>query len=582
MSSHSPVIKGLHPCFPSHPHPAAMSLKLNNCTVVFEDEKHALYQNAIQAVTAILRDPKDAEIARIQSWLVDRRFAMLFWLDTDKIMEGGPPPIFAYRRLFDKWGRLRPEHLSHGGLKGLGTWGEELNEGVMLYVGEVSLKQVRYGGVAEPYLLGELLKSSYLDRKDFACTDLYPELDLKRFELFSKHGFRRVGRTSIFAYSQDPLHRSRRLRIQDDIVSVYVHYLTCGLSVAKHERLDAGGLQHHLLKAHPIHAVLSNVANYTDDKLDKTIRALCHFQPSRAHDQDDEGQTPIYYAVKVGSLQGVRTLLSLGAAADLERRDHCEMATSLELCASEMMVKRECAEFQFQFLGNDEIYLRMEWLMKRALEVPGLPESEEAYIARERWGCTCGQCKDGWYSERMRWALKCGATMVAETPELPISAFDSQGFLPLEVAETDVMLNHLPFKQRFKLFIVFYRGYWACLKAVAEFFLQMSDDVFPTCAAIIAGIREGNLLGSMQTQAAICYLSTGGRLEHAVDCIIWHTIQLRFVNMVYQLPVDKMPETSCNNDIEFDLLRRNMCPGFVPRFWGPYTEKSDFVLQIGE
>ncbi|TFY50852.1 hypothetical protein EVG20_g11292 [Dentipellis fragilis] len=71
-----------------------MSLKLNNCTVVFEDEKHALYQNAIQAVTAILRDPNDAEIARIQSWLVDRRFAMLFWLDTDKIMEGGPPPHF--------------------------------------------------------------------------------------------------------------------------------------------------------------------------------------------------------------------------------------------------------------------------------------------------------------------------------------------------------------------------------------------------------------------------------------------------------------------------------------------------------
>ncbi|TFY50851.1 hypothetical protein EVG20_g11291 [Dentipellis fragilis] len=597
MSSHSPVVRIRKPAclfgnagascnkrptfldsFPLTFVSTIMSLQ--NCTVAFEVENHSLYPDSVQVVVAVLRGPKNQEIAHLQGWLIDRWRARSSYFER-MILSGkdqGQSAIIAYRRLFDKWGRIRPWLVRNDYLKGLGTWGEELNEGKLLYIGDVCLKQGHYSAIVESYLLGALLGSRYLGPKDFAFT----LLDLNRYELFEQHHFRRVGFVEVLAYSKDPLHHSRRLHVEDDVVpAAYVHHPTCGISVAEHDKLDADGHQRHRLRAHPIHAVLANAAHYPDEKLDKTIRALCHLRPSLLHEQDDIGLTPIHLAARLKVTQAVRTLLLLGAAVDLNRRDNCEGWTVLETCSSEMLKNREYQEILSEYRGNDKAYLRIIWLIKQALNWPGFAESEEAYIAVKQWGCTCRQCADGWYSKRMRWTLMCQSSLIAaERPQIPTSSFDKHGFLPLETVVIDVTLDHLPFKFRVRLSKAFYQGYRACLQAITDFFGETSDDTVPTCAAIITSIRKGMLLGPRQTQAAVYFLSNGGRLEHAVDCVIWHALQLR--SNVLDLAPHAIPGSPCKNDTEFELVRQKMCPGFRPKVWGPYTEKSDFMLQIDE
>ncbi|KAA1468223.1 hypothetical protein DENSPDRAFT_869559 [Dentipellis sp. KUC8613] len=555
-------------------------MSLQGCTVAFEVEKHLLYPDSIAVIMAVLRGPKNQEIAHLQGFLIDRRmarggfFELMFF--TGKRQEQST--VVAYRRLFDKWGKIRPWLVRNDYWKGLGTWGEELNQGKLLYVGEVTLTQCQESRIPGSYLLEALLGSPYLGPKDFAFTLLDPN----RYDLFEQHHFRRVGFANVLAYSKDPLHRSRRLRIEDDVVpAAYVPHPTCGLSTAEHRKLDLVGRHHHRSGAHPLHAVLEAAPDYTDEKLDKTIRALCISRPSLLHEQDDTGLTPIHLAALLKVTQGVRTLLLLGGTVDLNRRDNSEGYTVLEKCSSEMLKIRECLEIFDEYTGNEETYLRIIWLVKQALNWPGLTESEDAYIAARRWGCTCGQCADGWYSKRMRWTLLSESSLMeAGMPMVPASFFDDQGFLPLEKAVIDVTLNHLPFKLRIRLSKAFYQGYRACLQAISGFLRENSDDAIPTCAAVITGIQEGRFLGRQQAQAAVYFLSNGGRMEHAMECLIWHAIQLR-TNVFDRVP-HAMPGSSCKNDVDFELVRQMMCPGFQPRLWGPYTEKCDFMLQIDE
>ncbi|TFY56509.1 hypothetical protein EVG20_g8897, partial [Dentipellis fragilis] len=496
-------------------------MSLQDCTVDFRGKRHQLYPDIILVVVAVLRDPQNEEIGRLKGWLIDRLHEVPTYFEQIRSEEQGQSAISAYRLLFDKWGKIRPWLLNNNYLKGLGTWGEELNKGRLLYVGDFFLKQ---RGRATPSAW-KLLGSPYLGPQDFAYTHLDPQLDPDRAELFTKHRFSRVGLGPVFAHSKDPFHSSGRLPVAKDVVPApYVHQPTCGSSATEQEHVDRVSRERHLADFHPVHSVLAKATDYTDEQLDKIIHDLCNDQPSLVHEQDDEGRTPIFTAVFMRSVQAVRTLLLLDAAQDLDRRDNITNRTPLEYCSETMMFKKESQEMKGVFTGNAERSLRMIWLMKRALGSPGLVESEEVYVKAQRWDCTCGKCLDGWYSQRMQWALELEALPIvggAERPELPASCFDGQWFLPFRVTYEDVSLDHLPYYLRIRLSKEIYKGYRACLEAISKVLCNISDDDFPTP----------------------------------------------------DLPPFRM-RPICKNNYDFELVRSRLCDGFSPGRWGPYTAEE--------
>jgi len=57
--------------------------------------------------------------------------------------------------------------------------------------------------------------------------------------------------------------------------------------------------------------------------------------------------------------------------------------------------------------GYKDEDLMLEVLLKRAMGMDVPEGTNEEYLRKRKWGCTCGQCDDGWMSKRMRFQLKC-------------------------------------------------------------------------------------------------------------------------------------------------------------------------------
>jgi len=132
--------------------------------------------------------------------------------------------------LFDESGDLKPEYIEHEHDKGSGCFGEEVNGGRLFYLDTVHVNsEYRYQGIGL-WMLEQFLQSEHVDMADFVMLWPYPadgdsqgltsaQLNdhTRRLEVFfRKAGFRRIGRTPIFAYAKDPNHPSRKLPASED------------------------------------------------------------------------------------------------------------------------------------------------------------------------------------------------------------------------------------------------------------------------------------------------------------------------------------------------------------------------------
>lgn len=108
--------------------------------------------------------------------------------------------------------------------------------------------------------------------------------------------------------------------------------------------------------------------------------------------------------VQVLEVTPARVLLSLGASSDIDRRDNVMFTSARELCCTFLHKRKEKDNAEYGvYRGFDENCLRIKWFMKKALgENVGVGgRTEEEYVKKRRWGCTCGECAEGWFSERM-------------------------------------------------------------------------------------------------------------------------------------------------------------------------------------
>ena len=94
-------------------------------------------------------------------------------------------------------------------------------------------------------------------------------------------------------------------------------------------------------------------------------------------------------------------------AEDLKSARTKDGMTSLESLQSSMRSTREFMEnLLHKWDGYNDEGLRCEYLVQKALGGLSAAETEEVYIKKRKFGCTCGMCTDGWLSPRMRFRLR--------------------------------------------------------------------------------------------------------------------------------------------------------------------------------
>jgi hypothetical protein len=117
----------------------------------------------------------------------------------------------------------------------------------------------------------------------------------------------------------------------------------------------------------------------------------------------------VHGAAASENVHALRALLELdpsGMAEDLKSAKNTDGMMPLESLQSSMRSTREFMEtLLHKWDGYNDERLRCEYLVQKALG--GLPaaETEEVYIKKRKFGCTCGMRMDGWLSPRMRFRL---------------------------------------------------------------------------------------------------------------------------------------------------------------------------------
>ncbi|KAG6864944.1 hypothetical protein C0991_006173 [Blastosporella zonata] len=163
--------------------------------------------------------PDLGTVASLSAIQIHRRFVQDSFLE---IMDAHSSELHEFScTLFDKFGRVRPWLLEPGRRQGTGCWGNELNDGQIIYVSEVSVNEGIRGKGLGSLMLKKLVESQYVnDRDTLMCWPSpvgvsdkteWKNLKEKQVAFFRKNGFRRVGRTKFFAYSPDPAHPSHTI-----------------------------------------------------------------------------------------------------------------------------------------------------------------------------------------------------------------------------------------------------------------------------------------------------------------------------------------------------------------------------------
>jgi hypothetical protein len=102
------------------------------------------------------------------------------------------------------------------------------------------------------------------------------------------------------------------------------------------------------------------------------------------------------------NLVALQTLISCGLSEDdFYSRENGEWLTPLEACNKELRADREFQEIFMRagWSGYSEVGLRMKSALKRAMGA-SIHMTDEEYVSKKKWGCTCGACLGGWLSPR--------------------------------------------------------------------------------------------------------------------------------------------------------------------------------------
>ncbi|ERF74444.1 hypothetical protein EPUS_03882 [Endocarpon pusillum Z07020] len=426
--------------------------------------------------------------------------------------------------LFDRYGCLKPEYKNHSIRKGSGIWKEELDDGDILLIEKIKIdEEYRRRGLGNRVVTAMLQKTREKTRGFFAITwptvlwtdKLGDEVDekteterliiLKSYDniaqAFSRSlGFRRVGSSYWFALASDPGHPCHSLSVNDNYDP-------------ETPATDPSWFMSDKEGNTLLHIAALNSQPRTVDWIMKN-----EFGEQMLSTRNDAGDTPLEATLM--DLEGKRT-------------------------------RREVMNLTVPMSDKFEGYSKSSVLCIARLK--GLTKASQLDLARLTFGCTCGQCIEGFLSPRMTYALLCQA-------EIQHDLLNGEVFRELGPDWVDWhrdMFEYVPEKvqDNFKTNKSMRQGFTNMFDYIAA---CLRAKILPTETNVLATLRNtgewppatDNFLqrgGSVASVATMCFQLAMDQDEFAGDS--QH-------QDVFSGQIEALPE--CRNDHEFGFVS-GMC-----------------------
>ncbi|KAK0491408.1 ankyrin repeat family protein [Armillaria novae-zelandiae] len=546
-----------------------MSISLSELDVTFKVKPTIETSWLMKSIRIKVAHPIHGSVGSLYALHISRsrcsnRFLEAMDLESDEMNTFGTT-------LFDKFGRIKPHIVTNGYRNGTGCWGDELSEGQIIYITHINVVEKYQRRGIGSLMLNKLFDSEHVQDEDFVMCWPFPisrenSDDPGLFSFFRKNKFRRVGRTKFFGYSPSPHHPSRLVQPEND--AGYVGASFCAPSPTEEELKIHGPdfFRNQREENFPLHY---SIVRKMTPAITDTIQSFFDKDPSSISCPDPDGLRPIFIATASENIHAVRKLLELGVGHDLFNYENGDGLTPLEMLQGSMRSMREFSETLLPYWnGYPDSSLKIEYLLKNAMNISVDGLSDDEYVSRNKYGCTCGRCDAGWLSPRMRFQLSCQAGFFRDMMPDNLEYFTPRQVIDIRTLLLDVASDYLPLQLHSSLYKTFYAGYISVFGTLYDL-LHNSNDSF--------SLDKVNLIARNDISTHF-YFQRGGKVEYALDAIIDGALDQSWLgdrefHAMFDTDKDYMALPKCANDLEFQLVR-DMLGLTADRPWGPYSHRN--------
>ncbi|KAG5717938.1 Proteasome subunit alpha type-4 [Termitomyces sp. T112] len=545
---------------------SAESFQLDDCSFSFSMQGNYDHPRIFRNINLKVTHPELGHVGSLYAVKILRHLCENAFLE---VMDDHSDELQQFSlALFDKFGRVKPWLYQPGNRRGTGAWGKELDNSTIVYVLNAFVNDKLRGKGLGSKMIESLLASKYVETgtDTLMCwpepatkmeQNEYEELKRKQVNFFRKNGFRRVGRTGFFGYSTDPVHPSHAIPLEEDVTEIGGDNETNGFKIK-------GLSKEEIANQYPLHFAITNTKG--QDVAD-TIKSYHETNPASIHETDAYGYTPIHIALCVANPDAVRVLLELGVKEDMKNTNNVEGTTPFESLTATMESSRTFSETVLgEWKGYENKELECEFLMKRAMGESTMSDTLEEYIAKRKFGCTCGICAGGWLSKRMRFRLYCGAEEAREMMDDALAMGLFKNHVPCSDPDmlVDCVSDYLPPHLYSSIYETFYIGWQSIFTVIADF-LDRTGQPLSTDTIVARSASE---------TSAKFFFEKGGQVVYAFDALTDGALQQSplgdgFFEQVWQDQDVWIKLPRCENDLEFNLVRQML--GLTRNVrWGPY------------
>ncbi|PIL27413.1 hypothetical protein GSI_10561 [Ganoderma sinense ZZ0214-1] len=329
--------------------------------------------------------------------------------------------------------------------------------------------------------------------------------------------------------------------------------------------------------------IAAGITGFKVPDIERRIRDAYSQDPSSIHVKDNQGQSALRAAIYAKNLVAIQALLALptesGVQEELRSRDETGW-TPVEACERQIRSDSEL-DLLLRRVREAPDSLRALYLLKKA-SGEDVQVTQEQFINDRQWGCSCGQCTDGWLSPRMRFRLKwaaevAGDTMMLEseaTPRQGQRLFDEPGieFLPETYQDEGVSKS-------------FYRGYTDAVRTVARVLQKPGRDGLPLVPNLVAefGNQTAFFLsgGADAARHALSYALFNAMEESPLGDQTWDDMQEELAEEGDTLSARYMSLPKCANDLDFTRVAERTGLPDLERFQG-YSSHRGYRMDVDD
>ncbi|GKZ40101.1 hypothetical protein AbraIFM66950_002337 [Aspergillus brasiliensis] len=354
--------------------------------------------------------------------------------------------------LFDRFGCLQAQYKSHPVKKGSGVWGDELNDGDILLISDLTVSATHRRRKIGSKLVAAILDLASKKSESFHCF-AYPgvlESEVRRqtskstsavhevttirrqiadvaLSFFRQLGFRRVGSSRWLAYSPDGQHPSRLLEADQDF------------DLPRLERvMNAPDSQ-------IIDEFIKSIPTIEDAECVIRLEEIYGDAPPddcRWKVTDDEGDSLLHLVSCSFKIRSAEWLIHRSSGLLSQR--NAKGNTPLEALEACMENQRTIRGFGMsarmvvsdRFRGFKDTSIACLALL-RGLDIQKASDAERN---RLKYGCTCGECLGGFLSPQMQYMLLCQAEITFDFIYTFDGVDDGEGWCD----ENEELFEYLP------------------------------------------------------------------------------------------------------------------------------------------